>query len=177
MELPQKKNVLKIWFKCLFFWKRRNMKIIHRCRNKLLTQLDLQTLIYKKKWSTTSLKDVILLHYLHTTFFYMSYLYICTNLLSRISYIVMAMLMNSSKIVSSLCRIFRPLNHCRVFSAASQRLQSTYPDISGIYPPIPTPFTKNGDICYEMLKENFIKWNQHGFTGQNLNILTAPMFC
>ncbi|ESO03624.1 hypothetical protein HELRODRAFT_157064 [Helobdella robusta] len=39
-------------------------------------------------------------------------------------------------------------------------------DLSGIFPPIPTPFKTDGeDIDYEKLKENFDKWNSKPFKG------------
>lgn len=40
-------------------------------------------------------------------------------------------------------------------------------DLSGIFPPIVTPFKCNGqeDIDYEKLKENFSKWNKIPFKG------------
>jgi len=38
-------------------------------------------------------------------------------------------------------------------------------DISGIYPPIATPFHANGDIDYDSLRTNLTKWNQHDLRG------------
>jgi 4-hydroxy-2-oxoglutarate aldolase len=38
-------------------------------------------------------------------------------------------------------------------------------DISGIFPPIPTPFNKEEEIDYVKLKENVQKWNEIPFKG------------
>lgn len=38
-------------------------------------------------------------------------------------------------------------------------------DLSGIYPPIPTPFKENGDIDYDALRANLKHWNQFGLAG------------
>jgi hypothetical protein len=38
-------------------------------------------------------------------------------------------------------------------------------DISGIFPPIPTPFNKDEEIDYVKLKENVKKWNEIPFKG------------
>lgn len=38
-------------------------------------------------------------------------------------------------------------------------------DLSGIYPPIPTPFKENGDIDEEHLKSNLERWCKIGFRG------------
>ncbi|EDO48740.1 predicted protein [Nematostella vectensis] len=38
-------------------------------------------------------------------------------------------------------------------------------DLSGIYPPIVTPFGKDENISVEKLEENFAKWNKHSFRG------------
>ena len=37
--------------------------------------------------------------------------------------------------------------------------------IAGLYPPIPTPFKKNGDINWKALKSNLKKWCKVGFRG------------
>ena len=38
-------------------------------------------------------------------------------------------------------------------------------DISGIFPPIPTPFNKEEEVDYVKLKENVEKWNEISFKG------------
>ena len=38
-------------------------------------------------------------------------------------------------------------------------------DISGIFPPIPTPFNKGEEIDYAKLKDNVEKWNEIPFHG------------
>ncbi len=42
-------------------------------------------------------------------------------------------------------------------------------DLSGIYPPIPTPFQENEDVDYEKLKVNLDKWNKIPFAGKMIN--------
>ncbi|ODM99960.1 4-hydroxy-2-oxoglutarate aldolase, mitochondrial [Orchesella cincta] len=51
----------------------------------------------------------------------------------------------------------------RCFSNKSTKSSSI--DISGVYPPIPTPFTSNGQIDYVKLQENFHTWNASDFAG------------
>lgn len=38
-------------------------------------------------------------------------------------------------------------------------------DVSGVFPPIPTPFNANEEIDYEMLRLNLNKWNKIPFAG------------
>ena len=38
-------------------------------------------------------------------------------------------------------------------------------DISGIFPPIPTPFNNEEEIDYVKLKDNVQKWNEIPFKG------------
>lgn len=38
-------------------------------------------------------------------------------------------------------------------------------DLSGIFPPIPTPFNEDESIAYDKLKENLSKWERYPFTG------------
>nr|CAB3254001.1 4-hydroxy-2-oxoglutarate aldolase, mitochondrial-like [Phallusia mammillata] len=59
-------------------------------------------------------------------------------------------------------------SHVRVTRSiflSDKRCQSTCSDISGIFPPIPTPFMNNGDIYYEKLRQNLTKWNDYDFAG------------
>jgi 4-hydroxy-2-oxoglutarate aldolase len=37
--------------------------------------------------------------------------------------------------------------------------------LSGVFPPIPTPFDPAGDVDYEALAENLERWNRHDLTG------------
>lgn len=37
--------------------------------------------------------------------------------------------------------------------------------LSGIFPPIPTPFDTNGEVHYGALVDNLERWNRHGLTG------------
>jgi 4-hydroxy-2-oxoglutarate aldolase len=37
--------------------------------------------------------------------------------------------------------------------------------LSGVFPPIPTPFEANGDVAYQALVENLDRWNQYGLAG------------
>lgn len=52
-------------------------------------------------------------------------------------------------------------------------------DISGIFPPIPTPFNEKEDIDYEKLKENVEKWNEIPFKGTNFILVwrEVSVFC
>jgi hypothetical protein len=43
-------------------------------------------------------------------------------------------------------------------------------DLTGIYPPIPTPFNKDGSIAYDKLKGNFQVWEKLPFRGINYYI-------
>ena len=45
---------------------------------------------------------------------------------------------------------------------------STDLDLSGIYPPIPTPFKANEDIDWHSLKSNLDKWSAVPFKGYKL---------
>ena len=38
-------------------------------------------------------------------------------------------------------------------------------DISGLYPPIATPFNKDESIAYDKLEDNIQKWNKIPFKG------------
>ena len=38
-------------------------------------------------------------------------------------------------------------------------------DLSGVYPPIVTPFNQDESIAWDKLKSNISKWNQHPITG------------
>ena len=51
---------------------------------------------------------------------------------------------------------------------------STALDLSGIYPPIPTPFEKNENIDWQSLKSNLRKWDSFPFKGRDtffINVL------
>jgi len=39
------------------------------------------------------------------------------------------------------------------------------PDLSGVYPPIPTPFDTNGAVAYDALRENIERWNRYDLSG------------
>lgn len=39
-------------------------------------------------------------------------------------------------------------------------------DLSGIYPPIPTPFSDNEDVNWDALKRNLLKWEEIPFRGK-----------
>ena len=50
------------------------------------------------------------------------------------------------------------------FSTSAQRSSSL--DMSGIFPPIVTPFEANEEVSYGKLTENFSKWNDIPFRGK-----------
>lgn len=60
--------------------------------------------------------------------------------------------------------------HSKCFSsgAIQQQRASTSIDISGVYPPITTPFNKDDEIDYKRLEENFHTWNSIDFAGFHL---------
>ena len=41
-------------------------------------------------------------------------------------------------------------------------------DLSGVYPPIPTPFNEDESIAYDKLEHNFSIWNKIPFRGKKL---------
>lgn len=49
----------------------------------------------------------------------------------------------------------------RLSSTSSGRL-----DVSGVYPPIATPFNKDESIAFDKLTENMLKWNKIPFGGK-----------
>jgi len=42
-------------------------------------------------------------------------------------------------------------------------------DLSGVFPPIPTPFNKDESIAYDKLASNFHHWEAVPFQGQFMN--------
>lgn len=38
-------------------------------------------------------------------------------------------------------------------------------DITGLFPPIPTPFREDEEIDFERLKSNLQKWDKYDFAG------------
>ena len=55
------------------------------------------------------------------------------------------------------------------FSTTADRSSSSL-DLSGIFPPIVTPFEENEEISYERLTENFAKWNNVPFRGEKIGL-------
>jgi len=43
--------------------------------------------------------------------------------------------------------------------------KQTKRSLSGVFPPIPTPFDAQGDVAYEALVENLERWNQYDLAG------------
>ena len=54
------------------------------------------------------------------------------------------------------------------FSTSSEKSLSL--DLSGIFPPIVTPFQETEDISYDKLTENFNKWKDVPFRGEIINM-------
>lgn len=46
-------------------------------------------------------------------------------------------------------------------------------DLSGIFPPIVTPFADNEEVNYDKLKDNFSKWNEMTFSGKRVFSLVS----
>ena len=59
----------------------------------------------------------------------------------------------------SSCR----LAHIRTMSSGKSTL-----NISGVYPPIATPFDENENISWEKLEQNIDKWNKFDLRGKEL---------
>lgn len=53
-------------------------------------------------------------------------------------------------------KVLQPLSGILYFSTSSRCNM----DISGIYPPIATPFNKDETVAYDKLKHNMDKWNK-----------------
>ncbi|XP_073238864.1 4-hydroxy-2-oxoglutarate aldolase, mitochondrial-like [Porites lutea] len=58
---------------------------------------------------------------------------------------------------------YRKFHKMSAFSTSSEKSSSL--DLSGIFPPIVTPFQENEDISYDKLTENFNKWKDIPFRG------------
>ncbi|CAH3185308.1 unnamed protein product [Porites evermanni] len=58
---------------------------------------------------------------------------------------------------------YRKFHKMSAFSTSSEKSSSL--DLSGIFPPIVTPFQENEDISYDKLTENFNKWKDVPFRG------------
>ena len=59
-----------------------------------------------------------------------------------------------------------------VNTANARMLSSAAPpalDVSGIYPPIATPFDKDENIAYEKLEQNLKLWEKFPFRGKSTN--------
>jgi 4-hydroxy-2-oxoglutarate aldolase len=46
-----------------------------------------------------------------------------------------------------------------------QKEKAMKADLSGVLPPIPTPFDRQGEVAYKRLGENLERWNGYGLTG------------
>lgn len=63
---------------------------------------------------------------------------------------------------------YRKFHKMFAFSTSSEKSSSL--DLSGIFPPIVTPFQENEDISYDKLTENFNKWKDVPFRGEMINM-------
>ena len=71
-------------------------------------------------------------------------------------------------------QFFQQSTQC--FAATEQkRYSSTTLDLSGIYPPIATPFKDNEDINWEALNSNLKKWDELPFRGLFINYFTVSI--
>jgi hypothetical protein len=50
-------------------------------------------------------------------------------------------------------------------------------DLSGVFPPIPTPFNKDESIAYDKLASNIQHWEAVPFQGQFLNAFDNEVTC
>lgn len=69
---------------------------------------------------------------------------------------------------------FRQFQKMAGYSTSTTRSSSL--DLSGIFPPIVTPFEDNEEVNYDKLKENFSKWNEIPFRGKRAFILSFMVF-
>ena len=67
----------------------------------------------------------------------------------------------SAKLVRSKAQFETNLQHIRAMSSSKSPL-----NISGVYPPIATPFDGNEDISWKKLEQNMNKWNKFDFAGK-----------
>ena len=72
---------------------------------------------------------------------------------------------------------YRKFHKMSAFSTSSEKSSSL--DLSGIFPPIVTPFQENEDISYDKLTENFNKWEDVPFRGEmiNMQFLWSASYC
>lgn len=78
--------------------------------------------------------------------------------------------------MTSIVKLIRPLvaptRHCLKMGRLARFSTSTVSmdrmDISGIYPPIATPFNEDETIAYDKLKTNMDIWNGIPFRGMSL---------
>ena len=76
-------------------------------------------------------------------------------------------IINSSSIRYALHKTIIPASNstCQL-SSSSQKSQTSHKlDISGIFPPIVTPFDWEEDIYWDKLEANLRLWNKHHFKG------------
>ncbi|XP_068709536.1 4-hydroxy-2-oxoglutarate aldolase, mitochondrial-like isoform X1 [Montipora foliosa] len=85
----------------------------------------------------------------------------------RLSTLIARNLRHSAQIVKSNDTFPFKVNPLRQFHTTSAALVSEKKkiDLSGIFPPIVTPFQDDEKISYNKLKENFSKWNDVPFRG------------
>ena len=57
------------------------------------------------------------------------------------------------------------LSHCSRLHVSRMSSKVSTLDLSGVYPPVVTPFNKEEGIDYGKLEENFSKWNDIPFKG------------
>ena len=101
----------------------------------------------------------------------------------RLSTLIARNLRHSAQIVKSNDAFPFKVNPLRQFHTTSAALvpEKKKIDLSGIFPPIVTPFQDDEKISYSKLKENFSKWNDVPFRGminvEFINIVQSLLFC
>lgn len=64
--------------------------------------------------------------------------------------------------------------HLAVWRRAQSQAAASRLDLSGIYPPIATPFTAKEEVDYQKLEENLQKYAQIPFKGNRPELSASP---
>ena len=81
---------------------------------------------------------------------------------------------NIGRVLSNLSASVKCLRNVNLYTC---RFMSSVKglDLSGIYPPIPTPFEDNEDIAWDKLTFNLARWEKVPFKGRSALIFSIKM--